>query len=74
MDSNGDGYFGAARVEILGGEGSGAVGNAVTQTVTGLSLISQGRDYATPPSLFFQGGGGSAATGVAYIDLSLIHI
>ena len=68
MESNGDGYFGAARVEILGGEGSGAVGNAVTQTVTGLSLISQGRDYSTPPSLFFQGGGGAGATGVAYID------
>jgi len=68
MKSNGDGYFGAARVEILGGEGTGAVGNAVTQTVTGLSLISEGREYATPPSLFFQGGGGANATGVAYVD------
>lgn len=70
MKSTGDGYFGQARVEILGGEGSGAVGNAVTQTVTGLSLLQEGRDFATPPSLFFQGGGGSGATGVAYIDTS----
>ena len=68
MKSNGDGYFGEARCEILGGEGSGAVGIPVTQTVTGLSLLQEGRDFATPPSLFFQGGGGSGATGVAYID------
>lgn len=70
MKSNGDGYFGESRVEILGGEGSGAIGSAVTQTVTGLSLLQAGRDYASPPSLFFQGGGGSGATGVAYIDVA----
>ena len=69
MKSNGDGYFGSARVEILGGEGSGAVGNAVTQTVTGLSLIQSGRDYHNSAvSLAFIGGGGNDATGAAYVD------
>lgn len=66
--SSGDGYFGEANVSIFGGEGSGAQATAVTQTVTGLALISEGVNYATAPNIFFQGGGGSGAKGVAYID------
>jgi len=68
MKSNGDGYFGDARVDILGGEGSGATANAVTRSVTGLSLISEGKNYLSPPNIFFQGGGGQGAKGVASID------
>jgi hypothetical protein len=68
VKSNGDGYFGETRVEVIGGEGTGAVVNPVTQTVTGLSLISEGRNYDTPPNLFFQGGGGTGGRGVSYID------
>ena len=51
MTKSGDNYFGNATANILGGEGTGATGNAVIQTVTGLSLLNPGRDYATPPTL-----------------------
>ena len=35
---------------------------------SGLSLINQGRNYATPPTLIFEGGGGQGAQGAAEID------
>ena len=57
MTKKGDNYFGSARAEILGGQGTGAVGSPIVQTVTGLSLLTSGRSYATPPTLSFEGGG-----------------
>ena len=68
MTKKGDNYFGPAKAKILGGQGSGAVGTPVVQTVTGLSLLNQGRSYATPPTLIFEGGGGQGAQGAAEID------
>ena len=50
MTKNGDGYFGPAQAKIIGGEGSGAVASPVVQTVTGLTLLQQGREFATPPT------------------------
>ena len=58
MIAGGDGYFGTARADILGGEGSGATAVPVTQSISGLSLVAPGRSYITSPTLFFQGGGG----------------
>ena len=54
MTKMGDNYFGAATVRILGGEGTGATGTPIVQTVTGLSLLQGGREYATPPTLIFE--------------------
>ena len=68
MTQKGDNYFGAATARILGGEGTGATGTPTVQTVTGLSLLQGGRDYATPPTLIFEGGGGQGAQGAAEID------
>ena len=68
MTKKGDSFFGSAKAVILGGEGSGAAGLPVTQTVTGLSLLNQGRSYATPPNLIFEGGGGQGAEGAASIN------
>ena len=68
MTRTGDNFFGNAKAKILGGEGTGATGNPVVQTVTGLSLLNSGRDYATPPTLIFEGGGGQGAQGAAEID------
>lgn len=68
MTQKGDNYFGNANVKILGGEGTGAVGSAVVQTITGLSLIEAGSGYQTPPNLIFQGGGGGGASGAAEVD------
>ena len=68
MTVKGDNYFGPAKAKILGGQGSGAVGSPIVQTVTGLSLLNQGRSYATPPTLIFEGGGGQGAQGAAEID------
>ena len=68
MTKMGDNYFGAATARVLGGEGTGATGTPIVQTVTGLSLISGGREYATPPTLIFEGGGGQGAQGAASID------
>ena len=68
MTIKGDNYFGPAKAKILGGQGSGAVGSPIVQTVTGLSLLNQGRSYATPPTLIFEGGGGQGAQGAAEID------
>lgn len=70
MIAGGDGYFGTARTDILGGEGTGASAVPITQSISGLSLSDPGRSYINPPSLFFQGGGGQGAEGVANIDLS----
>ena len=68
MTKKGDSFFGSAKAVILGGEGTGATATPVTQTVTGLSLLNQGRSYATPPNLIFEGGGGQGAEGAAEID------
>ena len=68
MKTNGDGYFGPARARILGGEGSGATANPVVQTITGLSLLNPGRNFATPPTLIFEGGGGNGARGAAEVN------
>ena len=71
MRSSGDGYFGPAKAKILGGEGSGAVASPIVQTVTGLTLLQEGREFATPPTLIFEGGGGGqGARGRASIDTS----
>ena len=69
MTKKGDNFFGAANARILGGEGTGATGTPTVQTVTGLSLTNQGRNYATPPTLIFEGGGGQGAQGAAEIDI-----
>ena len=69
MTKKGDNYFGDATARILGGEGTGATGTPTVQTVTGLSLLQGGRDYATPPTLIFEGGGGQGAQGAAEIDV-----
>ncbi len=68
MTSFGDNYFGPATARILGGQGTGALGSPIVQTVTGLSLSNPGRQYATPPTLIFEGGGGQGAQGAAAID------
>jgi len=68
MTKFGDNYFGPAKARILGGQGTGALGSPIVQTVTGLSLLNAGRNYATPPTLIFEGGGGQGAQGAAEID------
>ena len=69
MTKKGDGFFGPAKARILGGEGSGATGSPIVQTITGLSLLNSGRQYATPPTLIFEGGGtGQGAQGAAEVD------
>ena len=68
MTKNGDGYFGTAEARILGGEGQGATASPVVQSVTGLTLLNEGRSYETPPNLIFEGGGGQGAQGAAEID------
>ena len=68
MTSFGDNYFGSATARILGGQGTGALGSPIVQTVTGLSLSNAGKQYATPPTLIFEGGGGQGAQGAAEID------
>ncbi len=68
MTQKGDNYFGPAAARILGGQGTGATGSPVVQTVTGLSLLNPGREYASPPTLIFEGGGGQGAEGAAQID------
>ena len=68
MTRNGDGYFGPAQAKILGGGGTGATGSPVVQTVTSLSLLQEGRSFATPPTLIFEGGGGQGARGRATIN------
>ena len=71
MTKTGDGYFGPTQAKILGGEGSGALVSPTVQTVTGLTLLNPGRDFATPPTLIFEGGGGGqGAKGAAEIDTS----
>ena len=68
MTKNGDGYFTPATAQILGGEGQGATVTPVVQTITGLTLLNEGRSFATPPTLIFEGGGGQGAQGAAEID------
>ncbi|AOO10235.1 hypothetical protein RW01021201_087 [Synechococcus phage S-RIM8] len=68
MTKNGDGYFTPAEARILGGEGSGAIATPVVQTVTGLTLLNEGRSFASPPTLIFEGGGGQGAQGAAEVS------
>lgn len=68
MTKKGDNYFGPAEARILGGEGSGARVTPTVQSVTGLTLINEGRSYLTPPTLAFEGGGGQGAQGAAAIN------
>ena len=68
MTQKGDNYFGPAEARILGGEGTGATGTPVVQTITGLTLLNSGRNYATPPTVVFEGGGGEGAKGAASIN------
>ncbi|AIX17738.1 hypothetical protein Syn7803C67_86 [Synechococcus phage ACG-2014b] len=68
MTKNGDGYFGTAEARVLGGEGSGATASPVVQTITGLTIRNEGRSFATPPTLVFEGGGGQGAQGAAEIS------
>ena len=68
MTKSGDSYFGPTQAKILGGEGSGATVTPVVQSVTGLTLLDDGRGFQTPPNLIFEGGGGSGASGAAQID------
>ena len=70
MTRNGDNYFGPAKAKILGGQGSGAKGTPIVQTVTGLSLLNPGRSYATAPNLIFEGGGGIGAKGSAEVSIT----
>ena len=70
MVKTGDGYFGPTQATILGGEGTGATVTPTVQTVTGLTLLTDGRNFLTPPSLIFEGGGGQGATGAASIDVT----
>ena len=68
MIRSGDGYFGPASVRIIGGSGSGATASPVVQSVTGLTLLNEGTQYASSPSLIFEGGGGQGARGAADIS------
>jgi len=70
MTKNGDNYYGTAKAKILGGEGSGATVTPTVQTVTGLTLLNQGRSYASAPTVIFEGGGGQDAKGAAEVDLT----
>ena len=68
MTKNGDNYYGPANARILGGEGSNAEVTPTVQTVTGLTLLNEGRSYASAPTVIFEGGGGQDAQGSALID------
>lgn len=68
MTKTGDGYFSPAVAQIIGGEGSGATASPVVQSVTGLTLLNEGKSFATPPTLIFEGGGGQGAQGAASIS------
>lgn len=69
MKRPGDAYFGSTTAQVLGGEGTGAKVTPAVQSVTGLSLLNRGQNYATPPTIIFEGGGnGTGARGSAKID------
>ena len=68
MTKNGDNYYGPTTARIIGGEGSGAAGTSTVQTITGLTLENPGRNYASAPTVIFEGGGGQDAQGSAKID------
>ena len=69
MTRNGDGHFYDVSSEILGQGGVGATVRAVSKSVTGLSLLNDGRGYETPPFLSITGGNGNGATAAADIDV-----
>lgn len=64
----GDRHFYDVNASIIGGEGSGASAVAVSKTVTGLAVLSEGVGYEEPPTLTIDGGGGTGASGVAEIE------
>lgn len=69
MTRNGDGHFYDVSSQILGQGGVGATVRAVSKSVTGLSLLNDGRGYETPPFLSITGGNGNGATASADIDV-----
>jgi hypothetical protein len=69
---SGDNQFYNVDAEIIGGEGSGASLRAVPRTVTGLTILNEGRGYEEPPFLTITGGGGRGARGVALVDRTSI--
>ena len=72
MLKSGDKQFYDVDAQIIGGEGSGAVLRATPRTVTGLTILNEGREYEEPPFLSISGGGGRGARGVALIDSTSI--
>jgi hypothetical protein len=68
MLKSGDKQFYDVSAEIIGGEGSGAIVRAIPRTITGLTILNEGRGYEEPPFLSISGGGGRGARGVAEID------
>lgn len=72
MLNSGDKQFYDVDTQIIGGEGSGAVLRATSRTVTGLTILNEGREYEEPPFLSIAGGGGRGARGVAEIDTTSI--
>jgi hypothetical protein len=72
MVRTGDKQFYDVDAEVIGGEGSGASLRAVSKTVTGLTILNEGRGYEEPPFLSISGGGGRGARGVSEIDRTSI--
>jgi hypothetical protein len=72
MLRTGDKQFYDVDAEIMGGEGFGATLRAVSKTVTGLTILNEGREYEEPPFLSISGGGGRGARGVTEIDSTSI--
>jgi hypothetical protein len=77
--STGSGWiFKVLRLYFGGGggaaEGSGATGTAVVtnNVVTGVTITSGGRNYSTPPAVYFCNGGGSGAAGTAVLSSGLV--
>jgi hypothetical protein len=68
MVKYGDKHFYNVDAQVFGGLGGGAVVKAVSQTLTGLSILNAGSNYETPPALSISGGGGRGGRGVANID------
>lgn len=69
MSKNGDGHFYDVSAEIVSEEGVGATVRAVSKSVTGLSMLNDGRGYETPPFVSITGGNGNGATAAADIDV-----
>lgn len=64
----GSGYTTAPTVTITSGTGATAQAILTGKTVLGAVIISQGFDYAAPPTIEFVGGDGQGATGTAVLS------